>query len=69
MILAEKWLNYVETRIIMEELDLKNLIQILAKKWWIIIISAIICAAAAAFISIFFLTPVYHRHKYRYVLQ
>ena len=67
MILAEKWLNYVETRIIMEELDLKNLIQILAKKWWIIIISAIICAAAAAVISIFFLTPVYQSNTTLYI--
>lgn len=51
----------------MEELDLKNLIHILIRKWWIIVASALACSIAAAVISIFFMSPVYQSNTTLYI--
>lgn len=51
----------------MEELDLKNLIHILKRKWWIIVASALVCSIGAAVISIFFMSPVYQSNTTLYI--
>lgn len=48
-------------------IDLKEIINMILKRWWIIVIAALICTIATAIVSFFFLTPVYQSNTTLYI--
>lgn len=53
----------------MSSLDIKELIQLLRKKWWIIAVSAVTCTIIAAFITMYLITPMYKANSTLYVYK
>lgn len=51
----------------METIDLKNILQMILKRWWIIVTSVLICTIATAVISFFFMDPVYQSNTTLYI--
>lgn len=51
----------------MQELSIRDIVQLILKRWWIPAAGAILCAIAAALISLFLLKPVYESSTTLYV--
>ncbi len=51
----------------MEELDLRELLQIVIKRWWIIVAAALVCVLSVTFVTFFILVPVYQANTTLYV--
>jgi capsular polysaccharide biosynthesis protein len=51
----------------MEEIDLRDILGMLIKRWYIVLISVIICSSAAVLLSLFVLKPVYQSNTTLYI--
>lgn len=51
----------------MEEIDLKNILQMIFKRWWIIVTVVLLCTVVAAVVSLFFMDPVYQSNTTLYI--
>jgi capsular polysaccharide biosynthesis protein len=51
----------------MDELNLKDIVKIISKRWWIILVSVLICVTASVIISYFVQVPLYQSSSTLYV--
>lgn len=53
----------------MEELNLKNVVKIISKRWWIIVASILACVTVSVILSYFVQTPIYQATTTLYVAK